>query len=281
VTGTPKAKTPIDFSNSKFELGTVTAEYIFAQDLPASVFFPEGRPSTDRLTRVQETALGDLFTDAVMWYVTTKHPTENVDFVFINGGYIDNYLPVGSLTVGGLSAIVQADSRTDKIMFLSLTGAELKAFFEDVADVVHTGRGGPHDTGFFGQVSKEARYTIQYPKPPEGTDEISSADAEPYYHGIIKPGTLKLNGVDIEDEKTYRLCTTDFNASGEYFTRLYDKGTEKTPTTTLFWRAVAEYIYDQENITPYLDGRIKIEGGVPLPSPWIPGDRLLSTPAAE
>jgi hypothetical protein len=33
-----------------------------------------------------------------------------------------------------------------------------------------------------------------------------------------------------------------------------------------------EYIYDKGYITPYLDGRIKLEGGIPLPPPWTPGD---------
>jgi hypothetical protein len=270
ASGTPQAKNPINFNNIQFELGRAAAEYIFAQNLPPSVFFPDGRPNTDRLTRVQETALGNLFTDGAAWYVRNRYPEENISFVFLNGGYIDNALPKGAVTVGGLAGIVKPDSRGDKFFLLTLTGAQLKGFFEDVAGVVHTGRGSS-GTGEFGVVSKEIRYTLQYYKPPEGTAQISDEAAEPYYHGRIKPGTLKFNGADIVDTQSYRICTTEYNASGVYYTRLYTAGTNKRSIDKPFWHGVAEYIYDQGSVTPKLDGRIKIEGGVPLPSPWIPG----------
>jgi hypothetical protein len=292
ATGTPLAKDPINFSNLQFVLGQAAAEYIFAQELPPSVFFPEGRPNTDRLTRVQETALGNLFTDGAAWYIRNKLE-KNIDFVFLNGGYIDNALPKGTITVGTFSSIVQPDSRmVDKFILLTFSGADLKKFFEevaariddegDVAGVAHTGRGGPHNTGFFGVVSREVRYTIQYYKPPEGTTEISSEAAEPYYHGFIKPGTLKIldrtsnTYVDIADTQTYRICTTDYLAAGAYFTKLAPGlgSTDRELIDTFFWRGVAEYIYDQGTITPALDGRIKVEGGVPLPSPWVPGDLI-------
>jgi hypothetical protein len=295
ATGTPLAKEPVNFSNLQFVLGQAAAEYIFAQDLPPSVFFPEGRPNTDRLTRVQETALGNLFTDGAAWYIRNTYPEETIDFVFLNGGYIDNVLPKGTITVGTLSGIVQPDSRmVDKFTLLTLTGADLKEFFEevaariddegDVAGVVHTGRGGPHNTGFFGVVSGEVRYTLQYYKPPAlvGTTEISYEDAEPYYHGFIKPGTLKIldrtsnTYVDIVDTQTYRICTTDYLASGAYFTKLApgQGSTNRRLIDTFFWRGVAEYIYDQGTVSPALDGRIKVEGGVPLPPPWVPGDKI-------
>jgi hypothetical protein len=286
--GTPQAKDPINFSNLQFRLGEAAAEYIFAQDLPPSVFFPEGRPNTDRLTRVQETALGNLFTDGAAWYIRKTYPDENIDFVFLNGGYIDNVLPKGTIMVGSISGITQPDSRRDKFMLLTLTGADLKKFFNDaegkkteiepgdVSGVVHTGRGGPHNTGFFGVVSKEVRYTLRYYKPPELPDppeEISYEDSEPYYHGFIDTENgLTINGEPIDDSKNYRICTTDYLATGEYFTLLYEKGQNKKLIDTPFWHGVAEYIYDQGSITPKLDGRIKVEGGVPLPAPWVPGD---------
>jgi hypothetical protein len=271
ASGAPKAKDPISFSNTQFVLGSAAAEFIFAQDVPASVFFPSGGPNTDRLTRVQETALGNLFTDGAAWYIRRQYPGENIDFVFLNGGYIDNALPSGNITVGNLSAIVKSDSRNDKFLLLTLTGAQLKLLFNDIAGVVHTGRGGS-GTGFFGIVSKEARYTLQYYAPPSGTSPaLSAAAAELYYHGWIKAGTLKINGLDIVDGQNYRICTTDYLAAGEYFTRLYTSGTNKRLINTPFWHGAAEYIYDQGSVTPKLDGRIKIEGGVPLPAPWIPG----------
>jgi hypothetical protein len=286
ASGMPKAKDPINFKNLQFELGAAAAEYIFAQDLAPSVFFPEGRPNTDRLTRVQETALGDLFTDAAAWYIRKNYPDDPIDFVFLNGGYIDNALPKGTITVGSISGIVQPDSRGDKFILLTLTGAELKKFFNDaegkntyaepgdVSGVAHSGRGGPHNTGFFGMVSKEARYTLKYYRAPElGSPPQEIEDREPYMHGFIDTEKdLTINGQPIDDDKEdYRICTTDYLASGEYFVQLA-KGKEKRLINTPFWHGVAEYIYDQGTVTPALDGRIKVEGGVPLPPPWESGN---------
>jgi hypothetical protein len=284
VTGTPQAKDAIDFTNLRFELGRAEGEYIFAQDLPPSVFFPEGRPNTDRLTRVQETALGNLFTDGTAWYIRKNYPGENIDFVFLNGGYIDNGISAGTVTLGGISAIVQPNARGNKFLLLTLTGTELKKFFNDeegkktsnepgdVSGVVHSGRGGS-GTGFFGMVSAEVRYTLRYYRPPELPDPPAEIEnPEPYQHGFIDTDELTINGLPIADDRNYRICTTDSLASGEYFTLLFTAGKDKRVIDIPFWYGAAEYIYDQGRITPQIDGRVKIEGGVPLPSPWVPGD---------
>jgi hypothetical protein len=281
------AKPPINFNTTGFALGNATAEFAFAQDLPKSAFWPEGRPGTDRLTRVQETALGNLFADGAAWYLRNRqHKT--LDFVFINGGYIDNALLRGSITVGSLMGIVQPGSRTeDKFVVVTLRGSELKKFFynparevslaawnetEDVAGVSHTGRGSAN-TGFFGSVSGEVRYTLEYPRAPPAGTVLNDTRAEPYMHGRIKPGTLKIkrDGVytDIDDSAEYRIGTTDYLASGAYFPTLFTGRSSIEIIDVLFWRGVAEYIYDRGTITPVTDGRVKIEGGVPLPAPWV------------
>jgi hypothetical protein len=145
-------------------------------------------------------------------------------------------------------------------------------YWSSVASVPHTGHGSSK-TGFFGNVSKELRYTLQYPKAPSGYEPmLTREDSEVYYHGRIRAGTLKLNGADIVDSQDYRICTTDYNYSGIFFTLLRLNGKSVKSTGIFFWRAVAEYIYDRETISPKTDGRIKIEGGVPLPPPWTEGD---------
>jgi hypothetical protein len=273
----PQPKPPINWNNLQFELGSATAEYIYAQDLAPSVFFPEGRPNTDRITRVQEASLGNLFCDGAAWYIRKNYPAENIDFVFLNGGYIDNALPKGKITTGGLSMVTDPGARGDKFYLVTLTGSQLKIFFNEVADIIHTGRGGPHETGFFGMVSSEVRYTIQYYKAPAGTSPPLESHTDPaayhYMHGIIKPGTLKINNAEIVDTQLYRICTTDYVAAGEYYTTLYTDGENKRLINKPFWEGVAEYIYDCGTVTPYLDGRVKLEGGVPLPPPWTAGTR--------
>jgi hypothetical protein len=282
--GIPEAKPAINWNDMQFEVGTALSDFPFAEDMPPSVFFgAEGRPNTDRITRTHETALGDLWTDAAAWYAR-EVLGKNCDFVFLNGGYIDNALSKGKIRLSTLQAMTDPDARSDKIVFLTLSGANLKKFLgvntndpdynSSVASVVHLGRGGA-GTGNFGNVSAELRYTLQYPKAPDGYEPLTYEAAEPYYHGRIKAGTLKLNGADIVDTQNYRICTTDYNYSGVYFTVLRTSGINAESTGVPYWHAVAEYIYDKGTVSPRTDGRIKIEGGVPLPPPWTAGDWIL------
>jgi hypothetical protein len=285
-TGTPQAKPAINWDNMQFEVGQALSDFPFAEDLPPSVFFgAAGRPNTDRLTRVHETALGDLWTDAAAWYAR-EVLDEPCDFVFLNGSYIDNALPRGRIRLSTIVGMTKPDARTDRIVFLTLSGANLKKFLglgvpvdmlnpdymSSVASVPHTGHGSAN-TGFFGNVSSELRYTLQYPKAPSGyAPMLTREDSEVYYHGRIKAGTLKLNGADIIDTQNYRICTTDYNYSGIFFTLLRTHSTNVKPTGIPYWHAVAEYIYDKETVSPRTDSRIKIEGGIPLPPPWTAGD---------
>ena len=286
ASGTPQAKPGINWDNMQMEIGRALSDFPFAEDLPPSVFFgAAGRPNTDRLTRVHETALGDLWTDAAAWY-TREVLNEQIDFVFLNGSFIDNALPKGTIRLSTIVGMTKPDGRADKIVFLTLSGSDLKKFLglgvpvdmlddiymASVASVPHTGHGSAN-TGFFGNVSKELRYTLEYPRAPSGFEPmLTREDSEPYYHGRIKAGTLKLNGTDIEDGQFYRICTTDYNYSGIFFTLLRTNSTNVKASGVPYWYAVAEYIYDKGTVSPQTDGRIKIEGGVPLPPPWIPGD---------
>jgi 2',3'-cyclic-nucleotide 2'-phosphodiesterase (5'-nucleotidase family) len=236
---------------------------------PSVLVGPDGWPGRDRLTRVQETALGDLFTDAAVWYFRKNHdPT--IDFAVLNGSFIEGSIQPGPITVFKMIGITTGTA--DAALFISIKGDKLKLLFADIADVVHTGRGSA-GTGAFGMVSKEVNYTIQYPRAPEGTVELPSEQREPYYHGRIREGTLKIHGQPVDDNQTYRILTTTHFLNS--FLTLYEYGFDKVVLDYPFYYAVEEYIYDKVYITPYLDGRIKLEGGVPLPPPWTPGDWVL------
>jgi hypothetical protein len=271
ATGTPQPKPAIDRTNMEFLLGYATAEYPWVQAVPPSVFTgPNGWPSTDRITRVQETAIGDLFTDGGLWYARKLYPNETIDFAYLNGGAIEGGFPAGKkITHAAMTLIMQSAAKSDKYVFLSIKGDKLKLFFEEVAKIVHTGRGSG-STGEFGMVSKEVRYTVQYKTAPAGTAELPSEDRSKYYYGRIKPGTLKFNGEDIDDNRTYRIVTSDWCYLA--YIELYTNATNVVNTTIPYYFGVEEYIYDKVNVTPYLDGRVKLEGGVPLPPPWTPGD---------
>jgi hypothetical protein len=283
-TGRPEAKAPVNYNDLQFVLGRAASDFIFSVDLPVSVWYFYGRANTDRITRFQEAAIGNLYTDGAAWYVRNNHPADTFDFVFLNGSLVNNAIPKGTVKIGGLMNATLPDGRADKLCLITMRGDKLQEFFNDVADVTHTGHGSAN-TGWFGMVSKEAAYTVQYYRPPElsgwsSPEEINRGNSEPYYHGRIKAGTLKINGEAVNPSQNYRILTTDYLTKGEYYTVLYLNGTNKKVLPVPVWKAVAEYIYDQGAITPKLDGRIKIEGGVPLPPPWVPGNWINDNPPA-
>jgi hypothetical protein len=267
------AKTPIDFSNADFALGTATDEYIFAEDVPASAFFAAGR-SSDRLTRFKETAVGNLFCDGTAWYVKDKY--EKVDFVFLNGGYIEGPILKGDMTVGSVMQMIPVASLEDTLVTLSLTGEQVIELFRRAAAVVHTGRGSKN-TGAFAMVSSAINYTIQYKtwddSTWDGTTEFTTTESSPYQYGWIKEGTLKLNGEDIDPTKTYTIATSSWLANGNDGYVTFLNATNRSDKAEYIWQVVSTYVYEMGSVTPYLDGRLSLIGGVPLKTPgWTKGD---------
>jgi 2',3'-cyclic-nucleotide 2'-phosphodiesterase (5'-nucleotidase family) len=229
--------------------------------------------------------LGNLFTDGLAWYVREKF--EDIDFVFLNGGYVDNTIAAGQITVGSLLAITEPDNREDTIVILTLKGRDLKALnpgpeekslflFDAAADVIHPGRGGYFSEGTqaFGMVSKEVKYTISYPildmsLPNRSLDTHELI--EPYCHGVIKEGTLKIYNrntnawEDVADDRNYRIATASHLALGlDGYLVFPHKAFDSKDTGIPVWQWVAESIYDQGSVTPYFNGSVSIEGGVPL-----------------
>lgn len=273
VPASKAAAAPIDFSDIDFELGTAAGEYIFAEDVPASAFFPTGR-SSDRLTRFKETAVGNLFCDGTAWYVADKY--ENVDFVFLNGGYIEGPIAQGKITVGSMLRMIPAESLEDTLAVVTLTGQQVIDLFRTAAAVVHTGRGSKN-TGAYAMVSDAVNYTIQYKTWDDtgwttGGTALSSTDVSQYQYGWIKDGTLKINGVDVVPSATYRVATTSYLADGNEGYLTFLQSTNRIDHTEYLWEVVSNYIYEMGKVTPYLDGRVALIGGVPLQTPgWQKG----------
>ena len=284
VTGTPKvADVPINFNNYNFLLGAATADFQFGEVLPNTSLAPSSRAGTyqDNLHRSKETPLGNLFTDSVMWYLNEYlDDFEPVDFVFLNSGFINSSITNRSpITVGTLKTITANPLVDDKILILSMKGSDIKSLFNFAAgNAPHMGYRGNHQwdgrrrsSGEWVIVSKEVNYTVEYKYVDKDLMDIgrylsTGADDDilkDFYYGKVKDSTLKLNGADFDDSKTYRIATTDY-LEEEYYLDPMSKAVEASNTGIPYWHAVAEYIYDASSITPgALDGRIKIEGGVP------------------
>jgi hypothetical protein len=231
----PKPKPALNMNNPLMHIGEVAAR------------FPnEEAGKGDRLSRKQETALANLFTDS-MYYWANKHKstygiTTNVDFAFVNGGVITGALPAGAITVKSITGIAYGD----KMSYVTMTGANIKRmFYERVASVPHSGGGGG-GTGAFGQVSAQVRYTIDYNYDPRG--------------GVLSG--LTFNGAPFDDNTEYTFITNtwlmDDNTDG--YVPYLNNRTSRKDTGLFVAEAVCDWIYDQNftRISPVTDGRITL-----------------------
>jgi hypothetical protein len=329
--------TALNFNNPDEYLSKANAEYIYAEDVPHSDFWRistnftrGGRPETDRLVRGKETALGNLYADAVQWYAVEQGL--NPDFSWLIGDMINTGIQrYQTITPRLLNGITNQDFVDDTIVIVTLQGSDLIKDLDyslDLNDYPAVGTDNGYTTALFGQAaavyrnghyggsggtvyngvywgmpSKEVKYTIEYlpysleafnanfnGKPacvaarqaraydsvndPEGCYLMPYAAANPvsgaptddsikgYKRGKIKDNSLTIGGVAISPTATYKIATTTRIADSHYVAFL--NGTVEDTGVTVV-RAVAEYIYDQGSagMTPMLDGRVKIEGGVP------------------
>jgi 5'-nucleotidase/UDP-sugar diphosphatase len=186
----------------------------------------------NRLTRYQETALGNMITDANVWYFRTVS-NQNIDFAFHNGGNMRAELPKGPITRGQILTVLPFENY---LFIVSLKGAELIELFNYIATI-------PQGNGGFPQFSKEVRYTLDVPN-----QTISN---------------LTVGGAPIDPNKTYRFCTNDFLLSGGDGYTVLTKAEDPFNTSLLLSYVVFEYIASQNGvISPSTDGRMQVIGGV-------------------
>jgi 2',3'-cyclic-nucleotide 2'-phosphodiesterase (5'-nucleotidase family) len=228
----PHAKRPLNFNNPNTVIGTASAR------------FPnEEAGKGDRLSRKQETAFGDLVCESMTaWARSNGHA---VDFAFINGGVIQGAIPKGSITIGMLNTLLYGD----QLSIVTLRGNKVQELFEYVASIRHTGGGGS-GTGAFGQVSKEVRYTINY---------TYSAD---HINGVLENFTI--GGSAVDPNRNYTFITSTYLVDGGDGYGAYLLSDLHVPTGLTLYKAVAEYIYDQDGVplVPATDGRIVLIGAV-------------------
>jgi len=188
----------------------------------------------NRLTRYQETAVGNIVTDANAWYFKTVSGMD-VDFVFHNGGNIRAELPKGPITRERILTILPFDNY---LYIVSMSGADINELFKFIAAI-------PQGNGGFPQFSSGVRLTI---------DKTSGS-------GVVKE--LTIGGKPVDPNKTYRLCTNDYILGGGDGYEVMKKATDPLNTSILLSYVVTEYIKAQKGpIKPVTDGRLNIVGGV-------------------
>jgi 5'-nucleotidase/UDP-sugar diphosphatase len=188
----------------------------------------------NRLTRYQETALGNMVTDANVWYFREIYNQE-VDFALHNGGNIRAELPQGPLTREQILTVLPFENY---LFIVSLRGSDIIELFDFIATI-------PQGAGGFAQVSGDVRYTIDY----TGGDGGKIRD-------------LTIRGAPVEADRLYRFCTNDYLLAGGDGYTVLTRSEDPFNTSLLLSYVVIEYIRSQQGIiSPVTDGRITIIGG--------------------
>ena len=197
IKATPK-ESIVDYNNPETVIGKTAGRFIYAEDIPHSDFWridkahPQGgRSSSDRLTRGKETALGNLWTDALMYYVKDKLNKNNVDFAVLPAKIINNGIDADvSITPKLLMALTEINHIDDTIVIAYIKGKYLinqndyninldnypplgennvaVSLFGQAASIYHNGHYGTgagsvaYGTAAWLMPSKEVKYTIEY-----------------------------------------------------------------------------------------------------------------------
>ena len=185
----------------------------------------------NRLTRYQETELGNAITDANVWYFRTVY-NQNIDFAFHNGGNMRAELPKGPITLENILTILPFENY---LYIVSLRGSEILELFNFIA-TIQQGAGG------FPQFSSEVRYTLDVPNR-----SISG---------------LTIGGAPVDPNRTYRFCTNDYLLGGGDGYTVLTRAQNPFNTSLLLSFVVSEALKEFKTITPYLDGRMEVIGGV-------------------
>ena len=151
--------------------------------------------------RTEETNLGDLITDALVWKATQEG--EAVDAAITNGGGIRATIEAGDITKKGINTVLPFGNT---LSIIKITGAELLEVLE--ASTFCT----PEAIGGFPQVSG-IEFTLDTAKAYDQGDEYPGTT---YFapKTINRVTITSVGGKDFDPAATYTIATNDFMASG-------------------------------------------------------------------
>ena len=151
--------------------------------------------------RTQETNLGDLITDALVWKATKEG--YKVDGAFTNGGGIRASIEAGEITKYSINSVLPY---FNTMAVAEMTGAQLLELLEASTYCTPTAVGG------FPQVSG-IEYTINTLKAYDQGEQYPNST----YYGpksINRVTVTKVGGKDFDPEATYTIVSNDFLAAG-------------------------------------------------------------------
>ena len=151
--------------------------------------------------RTQETNLGDLITDALVW--GAEQQGETVDAAITNGGGIRATIETGDITKKDINTVLPFGNT---LSIIKITGSELLEVLE--ASTFCT----PEAIGGFPQVSG-IEFTVDTSKAYDAGDEYPGTTyAAP--KSINRVTITSVGGKDFDPAATYTIATNDFMASG-------------------------------------------------------------------
>jgi 5'-nucleotidase/UDP-sugar diphosphatase len=178
-------------------------------------------------SRLQETALGDLVCDSMLW--RTKNLC--VDFAINNGGGIRTSLAEGPVSKRNIYEILPFDN---SVVTLSLKGSDLIKLFEYIATI-------PQGNGAFPQVSEGVQFTINY----------TTGKCE----------NILVHGQPIDPEKTYRIATNSYMAGGGDGYKIFANATDRFDTSAFQRDVLIDYLIQTGGtVKPVIQGRITVVG---------------------
>jgi 5'-nucleotidase/UDP-sugar diphosphatase len=179
----------------------------------------------DDEVRFQETAIGNLIADSMLWFTRKL----GVDFAIQNGGGVRAGLPEGPISIKQLHEILPFN---DSVVVASLKGADVQALFDYMAAI-------SPGTGAFPQVSEGVRFTIN-----RGTGKCE---------GVL------IDGKPIEPGRTYRIATNSYLAAGGDGYKIFLESVEQYNTAAFQREVLEEYIRSLgETVEPETRQRITI-----------------------
>jgi len=178
-------------------------------------------------SRIEETPIGDLISDAMEWYGKNI----GVDFAVQNGGGIRTGIPKGKITKKVIYEVIPFDNSQ---VVLTLTGKE-------VADLFNFFAGIKQGDGAFPQVSKNVSFTLNYEKQ--------------------KCENILISGKPIDLNRKYKVATNSYLAIGGNGYIIFKNAKEKYDTSRFQRDVLIDYIkYLKGKIIPKNNNRIKIIG---------------------
>jgi 5'-nucleotidase/UDP-sugar diphosphatase len=169
----------------------------------------------------EESTMGDMVADAIL----NAYPES--DLAITNSGGLRQDIDAGDVTVGEL---ISAFPFPNTIIQLEMKGGDLRTIFEHGAGL----------TNGILQVSKGV--------------EVVYDESKPVGSRIV---VCKINGVPLDDNKTYKVLTSNFLADGGDGFLAFKKTLSYKKTGVEILQAMIKYLKKFETYTPKIEGRMK------------------------